>query len=433
MSKWFMHNIIFIVLSLFFSANAVLAADILHINIGRIVVDDQSIRSQQTAGKKALRQVFIKISGNENIDQTPEISRAINNYEQYLIASSFIQINTQLVFEANFSRNKVEQLLLASGQSVWTSLRPNGLLWLVNENDDDSKSMLTHVSASSLLPVVENAAFARGVDIILPLGDIQDTTEVSLYDLWNQYLSRIITQSQRYNPDFIISSTIQLYSLAEHEDRQALERAFKEKKAILEETEQTSDDETTREINPIEPEDVLSLDDAHENAVVEYVPSILSAEVPADTQFKLDYIITNEMDVKRGVIYAREREEAIVKLIDSYANILAQEFALGANFSKDKNTTLLEVNNIASLVDYLSLIELLNSVPSVSAASLRRLAGDKALIDVEHAMTVQQLSAILALDPRTNVSESAEFEIQKSNQNTQQSVLQPQLQLHWQK
>lgn len=433
MPKWFIHIIIFLVLTYGFSVKPVIATDILHINIGRIAVDDQSINSQQIAGKKALRQVFVKISGNQNIDQTPEIGRAINNYEQYLIASSFIQINNNLVFEAIFSRNKVEQLLLASGQSVWTSLRPNGILWVVSENNDGSKTMLSHISDSPLLPLVENAAFARGVDIIVPLGDIQDATQVSLYDLWNQYLDKIITQSQRYNPDFVISSTIQNYSFDEHQERQALERTFKDKAAARASTLQSQVDEAIRPTNTFEPNDNEIVGETTNIPVSEHVPSLLTTEVPPDTAVKLDYIITNMSNVKRGVIYAREREEAIVKLIDSYANILAQQFALGSSFATDKTSTLLEVNNIASLVDYLNLMDLLNSVPSVSATNLRKLAGNKAMIDVEHAMTVSQLSSILALDPRTNVSVGAEATFQSSPKNIEQNAMKPALKLNWQK
>lgn len=439
MFKWFSNILLIILFACGFCGKSVNATDIEHVNIGRIAVDDQSIRSQQKAGKSALRQVFIKISGNQNIVQTPEIGRAINNYEQYLIASSFIQVNKELVFEAIFSRSKVEQLLLASGQSVWTSLRPNGLLWVVNENEDGSKTMLSHNSGSALIPIVEKSAFARGVDVILPLGDIQDASQVSLYDLWNQHLGKIINQSQRYVPDFIISSTIQAYTYAEHQERQALEREFKDREADSTKLEQkqldvSPDDVSTIVINDlVESTELTNVGQSDNPADIDHIPRLLTTEVPIDTAFKLDYIITNMANVERGVIYASEREEAIMKLIDSYANILADEFALGANSSAEKTNTLIQVNNISSLVDYLSLIELLNSVPSVSATKLQRLVGNKAQISVEHAMNIQQLAAILALDTRTKI----EANIEKQNPDkdfisTEELPALPELRINWQ-
>jgi hypothetical protein len=144
------------------------ANNIEHVNIGRIAVDDQSIRSQQRAGKLALEQVFVKLSGNVAVTKESEISKAIDNYEQFLVASSFIQQGQTLVFEATFNKTKVENLLLASGLSVWTSLRPSAVVWLALENSERQKVVLSQYSDSERAQKVILKAFARGVEVVMP-------------------------------------------------------------------------------------------------------------------------------------------------------------------------------------------------------------------------------------------------------------------------
>lgn len=405
------------------------ASDIEHVNVGRVAVDSQSVSEQQVAGRTALEQVFIKTSGNVNVIQTPEINRAVNNYEQFLIASSYQQVKEQLFFEAIFSREKVEQLLMASGQSVWTSLRPNGVIWLINEDEDGNKMTLSHGADNPELDIIERQAFARGVDIVVPLGDIEDALSLSVYDLWNQHLNKIIEYSQRYQTEYVISSTLQPYTQAEHKARQNLELSFDADASDIEysDIQDSGSDvfsnqvqEVNADLSPDNAEDMdIYSDDikqtstenqtdlaANEEPKKRHQASILNVDIPDDTAYKLDFIITNSDKVERGVIYSNNRDSAISQLIDEYANLLAAEFATDGNVNEATLTSNVQVNGIDSFTDYIQLMSVFNAVPSVNEARLVSLNKSNAHIMIKHGISIKQLSSILALDPRLRLQEA---------------------------
>ncbi len=395
-----------------FVATESVAAVVDHVNVGRIIVQDQSLRSQKTAGKKALEQVFIKLSGNTQILAEPEIARAVNNYEQYLVASSFIQQQQDLLFEATFNQQKVESLLLASGLSVWTNLRPSGVLWLAIEDSANEKILITQNTSSNLLASVTQQSFARGVDIIMPLGDFQDATEISVYDVWNQFVSKLQAQNQRYNTDFLISATIQPFNA---------ELADKEKQQI-----QTFDAQINEQIietqildtigsEKIESED---LDQSDLNNVLtrsltqSQTVALSDLPVPKGTTHKLDYIITLSdvrlaKRVEAGRIFADSEARALEQLVDIYANMLAKQFALRSQTTAE-DKSIVVVNNVDSLNDYIKLLALIKSIPAVSQASLIKQVGTQAYFEVEKSISVSQLKSILSLDARLTIEPTTE-------------------------
>jgi hypothetical protein len=402
---------------LFTSSFAVVAGNIEHVNVGRIAVNDQSIRSQQKAGELALKQVFIKLSGNVNVIKEPEISKAIDNYEQFLIASSFIGQGKDLVFEATFNQAKVENLLLASGLSVWASLRPSAVVWLALENSDKEKVIFSQQTANDRAQKLRLKAFARGVDVVIPLGDLNDVMNVSVYDVWNQFITKMQDQSVRYNTDYLISATVQPYN---------------EALAILDKNEREQFFSIQPQNIPIDQSrpDAGSLltDELQEtaNALVDYNqleilpmppgPKLLAnVPIPKGTTHKLDFIITyvdfrRSKKVETGRVFGKSEEEAVLALVDVYADILAQEFALNTQSQTASQSIKVTVSGIDSLEDYVNMIALIKSIPSVENVSLVKQLNDVALIEIIQKISVTQLKSILLIDSRL----SSEFKNQQA-------------------
>ncbi|MFW8589599.1 DUF2066 domain-containing protein [Glaciecola sp. 2405UD65-10] len=407
------HLLLFITL-LFSGASSVCARNIDHVNVGRVPVVGQSIYAQQEAGKEALAQVFVKLSGTPTVLNEPAIKRAVDNYEQFLIASSFLQKEDNLIFEATFNRQKVENLLMASGLNVWASLRPTGIVWLANKDLNKRKNVLyqnqasVQKDASALISTIELKAFARGIDLIIPIGDLQDTSNVSVYDVWNQFVSVLRANSIRYNADFLLSATIESYNQNDHALALEQQKALKEEFDAVSEFNQglrnisnaASDNQDESEANlptnsELEqlshPTDSLSLPNA----------------ISPDTQFKIDYIFTDGKTVETGTLFSASQELGLSALVDEYANVLAKQFAV--NQSSDTSITeAIEVvfNNVDSLSDYVSVINLLESLPSVSKVYLNKQESKKSYFLIEQSISAQQLKSILSLDPRLQTESS---------------------------
>ncbi len=447
------------------------ASNIEHVNIGRITVSDQSVRSQQLAGKQALAQVFVKISGNPLVLNTTEIARAVDNYEQFLVSSSFLQQKNDWIFEATFNQQKVEQLLMATGLNVWTSLRPSAVLWLAKEelgiqsaaiedkasqtrgdkvvrtditdgqSNTSKTTSITHSSQRILLSenqeidlgnLVKNLAYQRGVDIIIPLGDLDDAVNISVYDVWNQFISRLLSHSSRYNTDYVISATMQPYS----QDLEQAERnidIIKNERAIENKVlgdslrpNAMSDELTEPEIVGFElPEasstksdtsfdmlgqDTTSLDEFQNMPEVAVPrPQMLA---PEGTTHKLDYVITNSSRVHTGRLYGEGENQLVIALVNKYADLLALEFSLGGSPNSQERPDLasvsLVVGNIRDLRDYVEFKQLLESVPAVSLVKLEKQSSTTAHFRVDQNISKQQLSAILSLDKRVQVDLSTQ-------------------------
>jgi hypothetical protein len=409
-----------------------LAGNIGHINIGRIAVDDQSLRSQQRAGKLALAQVFVKLSGNQNVVNEPEIAKAIDNYEQFLISSSFITQELGLVFEATFNRAKVENLLTASGLTVWASLRPSAVVWLASENRQRQKVLMSQYTQSALAQKIDLKAFARGVEIITPLGDLLDTQQLSVYDVWNQFISKLQDTSLRYKTDYLISATVQPYNQAEAElDQSTNADFFTPDKPII-----TVDDfPQSSEPNPIELmqsvsdednetaptsfdlgndyqiDDERNLADTKDIIVTQRLRAtqrsnlLANIPVPEGTTHKLDYIITYvdfrlSKKVETGRIFGESEDDLVLQLIDVYANMLALEFASGTQSEIAKQSITVSFSGIDSLQDYVDMMALVQSIPAVNSVRLVKQINDVAILDVDQKITISQLKSILSIDSR---------------------------------
>lgn len=387
------------------------AQNIDHVNVGRIAVDNQSLGSQQKAGKQALAQVFIKLSGNQNVLNQPEISKAVDNYEQFLIASSFLQQSPTLVFEATFNQAKVESLLLASGLSVWTSLRPSSVLWLAIDNVDKQKVMLSQFSDLSLYQKINLKSFARGVDIVIPLGDLEESMSLSVYDIWNQHVSKLQQQSSRYATNYLISATVQAYdqeqaTLDLTESEVFYNRNNANTNADALDAVVSIDDTSTVIVSAIEDPELGSEDLPRiiQNTAVTN-DLLVDTRVPNGTTHKLDYVVTNvepntSTKVETGRIFGKSQEAVILKVVDVYANILAKKFALSLPNRQDNETIQVVFQGIDSLQDYVNLMVLIRSIPSVENVRLIRQSSTNALLEIQQNMSTIQLKSILTLDER---------------------------------
>lgn len=423
---------------LLLSLQKAIAVDIEHINVGRIVVSDQSLVAQQDAGKKALAQVFIKISGDTSSVEHPTIARSIENFEQFLSSSSFVQIEQQLVFEAQFNKNKIENLLLSVGLPVWPNLRPNAIVWLSSRLDTEDKRTIVYQNNASqtstiLQKQILDSAYNRGVDILFPLGDLEDSLAVTEYDLWAQNVSLLLNHSVRYSSDFTIIATLEPYTY----DRYLKEQEALKQSSEIEESDELLDqvlnsfyneasngvndfselnqsvslaEEAFENISELASQSVVnSTDDASisnddasaPNNVIEPLPRELQPVPDEQTQYKVDYIISNRSQIKTGVLYSENVDNSVSKLVDEYADYLAKQYALVNNKQEAQvNKVVVNVENISTLADLLLVKELFESVPAIDNIYLKSQVNDVSSFVLTQNLSADKLQRILALDER---------------------------------
>ena len=187
------------------------ANEIPHLNVGRVPIDNQSTRSQSIAGKTAFEQVLVKLSGNKSILDNDLISRSARNYQQYLVSSSFISLNGKLVYQASFAQDRMLELLQFANVPVWGNLRPKTTVWIAQQSEANQQiNIVTQLSEHPFVEKVNDIAFSRGIDLLIPVGDLEDSVNVSKYDIWGSFAVSIANYSAKFGNEYTLIARISL-------------------------------------------------------------------------------------------------------------------------------------------------------------------------------------------------------------------------------
>ncbi len=71
-------------------------------------------------------------------------------------------------------------------------------------DDAAGRQVLGEANPSLFSKTLNRVAQARGVPLLLPLWDLEDSRDISSSEIWGRFLGRIESASQRYSPDKIL-------------------------------------------------------------------------------------------------------------------------------------------------------------------------------------------------------------------------------------
>ena len=180
-----------------FSAAAIEVTDVYQ---AKVAVNSQANKDRNQAIKEAMAAVLLKVGGQETILGKSEIKRQLNRYNQYLAQYRYERDEEQLFLVAMFDENKIKQLFQQQNLAIWGSLRPQILVWLLTEDGLNREV----VAESSQLPwpkQIESFSEHRGLPLLLPLMDLEDSLQVNVTDLWGRFDDATEQASQRYAAD----------------------------------------------------------------------------------------------------------------------------------------------------------------------------------------------------------------------------------------
>ncbi|MGF1683695.1 DUF2066 domain-containing protein [Photobacterium minamisatsumaniensis] len=179
------------------------AATVTNLYQAQVILPDTDRQSEQAARNQALQQVLIKVSGQSGIIQNEVIAKAIKNSSQYVSQFGYGNLDGQQTLDLTFDRARIRNLLTQAGSTLWGEQRPNVLIWLV-EDANRSRNIVWDQSSNALLQDVKRASDVRGLPVMLPIGDFEDVTAISIPDLWGGFIQPISSASLRYQPDAIV-------------------------------------------------------------------------------------------------------------------------------------------------------------------------------------------------------------------------------------
>lgn len=173
-----------------------------------VPVASQSARERERAAGVGLREVLVRISGVEDLDQYPDavsaLSRASSHLEQYSyerVRGATGRMTEHLVM--TFSPAAVERILRSAGLPYWPVQRPDALVWLVEDDITEGKRLVND-TGSPILQGLFSASQKRGLPLLLPLLDLEDQLAISAEQVWNLDQETVLAASERYNADTVL-------------------------------------------------------------------------------------------------------------------------------------------------------------------------------------------------------------------------------------
>lgn len=194
-----MKKVFLIILSwaMLLASGTVNAQKISNLYEGNIPVKNQSPEERSIATQKALLEVFVKVSGNNQITRNPKIRgrmlAANNLVQEYGYEYPKIQdADNKYLLHLRFDKNGVNQWLRDASASIWGQNRPQVFAWIVTQKPD--MIQIIQNDQNPLQVILEENAKRRGIPLILPQKNPQDILPT---DIMSMSVDKLVHASRR--------------------------------------------------------------------------------------------------------------------------------------------------------------------------------------------------------------------------------------------
>lgn len=174
-----------------------------------VVVADESAAVRADAMQQAMQQVLVKLSGDSNIASVSGAEEIIKSaqqfvqqfrYKQSAVSKTGMQAGTEL--QVKFDEDALNNEMRNYALPLWGKERPAVLVWLALD-DATSRNIVSMEVNPEIIDLVDATANARGIPLLFPLMDLEDTSRMNVSDLWGDFQQPIIAASTRYQSDAI--------------------------------------------------------------------------------------------------------------------------------------------------------------------------------------------------------------------------------------
>ncbi|MGL5729410.1 MAG: DUF2066 domain-containing protein, partial [Plesiomonas sp.] len=147
---------------------------------------------------------------------TPALRTAQQQVQRYISQSNIRNENGARTVDISFDQGGIQQLVHELGLPQWSSDRPTLMLWLVDNQSGSGNAaqrIMQDQEYSAAREQIRVTAMARGISVLLPLGDLDDNMAVAPSDVQGSIIKPIALGSERYQPDAILVATLNTDSL----------------------------------------------------------------------------------------------------------------------------------------------------------------------------------------------------------------------------
>jgi hypothetical protein len=181
-----------------------------------VAVKSQLPQERKTAIHDGLLTVLIKATGNSEIALAPGVAQLIDRSQQ-LVQQYRYRVEQlpnpggttpleQLWLWLRYDEVAIVQALQQLGIPTWARTRPGTLVWLALEAG--GRRRLVDEQDNELRSLLNREAARRGVPLVLPLMDLEDQRHIKVSDVWGNFQDNIAVASSRYDADAILTGRL---------------------------------------------------------------------------------------------------------------------------------------------------------------------------------------------------------------------------------
>lgn len=296
-----------------------LAVEVIDLYTASVNVPSQSYEHRRAATLEALNLVFVKVSGQQNAIENNSLKEKRRQYSTFIDNYRYERRQQQIMLVVTFNENKVNNALVEAGLPIWGSLRPQLVLWLIQE-EGLNRSIVSANEQSKLVNEIKLFDQNRGLPIVMPLMDLEDNQQIQTADVWGRFASPIRFASQRYSPEAIVTVRVSDNSLLSSDQLAMQEQCFEQ----------------------------------------------------CEAQYALDWSFVSLTSYEKiqefsETYYGESKEVLIKQALDDIADMLAAKYALAANENRE---FLVDIGNVDSMIKYAQITKFLAELSSVQAVKL---------------------------------------------------------------
>ena len=184
----------------------------------QVPVNSRSSDERNTAMSTALHDVLIKVSGKSNVTDNRTLVQALGQASQWVNRYTYEQVDNTvmpgepagLTLLVVFDQNAINQLLRDANWPIWGARRPVTIAWIAIEKIPGQRFVLDAdtFDEQEALASIEGSAAMRGVPLLLPLLDLEDTSRLDVSEVWGLFPFDIMRASNRYRSDAALAARV---------------------------------------------------------------------------------------------------------------------------------------------------------------------------------------------------------------------------------
>lgn len=169
-----------------------------------VPVADQSVGERERAAQAGLLTVLTRVTGLTSIPRNQSVRRALDSaaryYDEFVFVDDDRTTEDTLALRISYQPSAVLELVRSAQLPLWWTRRPKVLAWVVVEEAGE-RQILDANSTHPLREALLAAGLARGLEIELPLMDLQDHLNVSSEDIWGHATQVLTDMGEKYGAD----------------------------------------------------------------------------------------------------------------------------------------------------------------------------------------------------------------------------------------